>query len=1750
MEASKDSAGTPEIHVTGMGACAEDGEGEHMDPGACRCTLVSAMLPLEFIPPDTEQCLGSATCVLGTLLGALLPALVLLFAALYVAGVRVPNFAIFTEFITPDDVAAIAAEEEAANIKPKTVAVPDADIPTERTSLLPQTGLVTRPDTWRQVALTLVATLEVVGWTIGLVRRATNPHAGIFSLVTTAIALASWVYAALRPTIRPLRTPYYDLLTLYFTHFLAACVGLYEAATAPASDVALTLGHFGRVADSIVTLAGMVMIVNMPLDITANPGVDEEGLHPSLEDHCTLWQWITFTWVSPIISLGAAQPLEEKDVWQLSKTMRTRVLMRKFLQVKRSSLLRRILAANAMDLFLDGSLTVVSTLMNFSAPFFLNLTLRAMKDEVSTNSTSFSTVSVSENLRFYSAVALDSVFLPTLLRTSASNTFSTATAGSSRALQRSDAYFFAIAACVCQIIKSQSDLQHLYFSRRASVRVKGELVASVYEKALKRKDVTGAVQKGKEKDTKGKGKDKEDAPQDSSSADVGKIVSLIAADSDRVSRFVSLGPFIYDAPISIIVACSMLYSLMGWTAFAGYVAMLFALPLNTIIVRRTSSFQRSVSAMRDRRMRAMNEAIQSIKFIKFSAWESRWIVRVLDARQAELAWLRKLKVSFFFLSMMWDIVPILVAAISFSCFTLVAKRELTVDIAFPCITVFSMLSQSLTALPMIANWFVMSLVALRRIEKYLGEEEVPEYVSSLMRPAPNPHEPTDTRLGCAGATFQWPAAPTDDADKDKNKNKSGVFARIGAAWGALTGMVGKVLVLLRLKKADEPKEEAPEVVEEPPFVLRDVGVVFPQGVMSLVCGPTGSGKSSLLAALLGEMDRLEGEVYLPKEPTRLNEKTGLPMTISYCAQQPWLEHKSIKDNILFGSPYDKERYEATLSCCALLPDLAILEDGDETEIGEKGVSLSGGQKARVALARAVYARTQVVLMDDVLSAVDSHTAEQIVKRCFLGPIMKHRTVVLVTHHVDLVLPAVSWVVKLYEGQIEAQGTVAQLRESGALAMARVGQKEIEITEQAPAAEGEIQGTGLKDPNKAARKLVDEEKKSTGNVKLKVYKTYLSAASYWIFSILVMFLVIDQLNWSESYESNTSVVHITKEWLDFNLPSASRDVVPYLLIYIGIQGVISAVNILNQIPSIMSTLRASRLLYEKMLRSVIRSPSRFFDKTPSGRILNRFSKDVDTIDGGLQDFMIQVIMQMIALTVAVGTIVYAVPFFIIPALVIAYIHLWFARGYINASRDLRRIESNTRSPIISSFGELVVGIVTVRAFGSEKTFLHNMYKRLDRTQAATHYYWMCNRWLLFRFDSLGAVSVLIATTGTLLGGAGAGLAGIVIVQAQQYVRGLYWGLRFWTELEQSLNSVERVQEYLDLPPEPPAVIESNRPPAAWPSATKGTLVVEDLVLRYAPELEPVLNGVSFETKPSEKIGIVGRTGSGKSTLALSLFRFVDPTAGKIILDGIDITSIGLDDLRSRLTLIPQDAVLFNGTIRENLDPFNEYTDAEILEALQRVHLRTSDSPGRSLAASRAASIKDGVTTPMIAGVVEPEDAGRDGAQAAIVVPEDPASDESETLVPTAPSVAPSTPGGTGSGRTIFTLETKVSEGGNNFSQGQRQLLSMARALLRKSNIIIMDESTASVDFETDAKIQNTIRQEFSQSILLTIAHRLRTIIDNDRILVLNAGRVVEFDTPSNLLKKPDGVFHEMCKKSGDYDELLQMAEAKARGTDLF
>ncbi|QRV95975.1 ABC transporter [Ceratobasidium sp. AG-Ba] len=1606
---------------------------------------------------DIETCKASVKCVLRTTLETGVPALVLVVALIRILGLRAPKLPIFHEFVSQETIEAVEAEDKT---KPASASVPDADrLPTEQTRLLSPTTHQPKPKTWRQFLLVFIAILETGLSTAILVFHATG-KVHTFQVVTSSITVASWVYAGLRPLLVPSCVPYYDLFTLYTAQFLAGCVMLCSNWRSVTYVLNVTMA-----------LIGIMAIVTMPLRVAGKPEPDAEGRHPALEDYCTLLEWMTFSWVSPMISIGANKALEESDVWQLSREMRTKVLMRQFLQLKRPSLLRRLLVANGRDMFLDMILTFLCAVLDFAPPVFLNLILRALTP----NSPSTSPLSAVDSYATYTIDVVTSRSRPI----------------SSRPLQPSDAYLFALAACACQILKSQAALQHLYFGRRASVRIKAELVASVYEKALRRKDVLGSVSK--------KG-------QDNEGADAGKVVSLIAADAEWVATFVT---FVHlRRPVSAILACVLLYNLMGWAAFAGYIALILTLPINDYLVRRTNTLQKSVSAARDIRIRALNEAISSIKFIKFSAWESRWTSRVLAFREAELGWLWKLKITNFFMELVWAQGPVMVAAIGFSCFTLVAKRELGVEIAFPALRILEILSQSLGVLPITVASSIRTLVSIDRIDKYLNEDDVPDFVSSLKKDITPPHVGIDNRLGCANGRFRW---PTSSAQLEPKKPAA---PKKQSLWG-------RFLVLLRLRKPtpDVTIQEPQPEEEERPFELSDVSVLFPEGVLSVVFGPTGSGKSSLLAAILGEMDCLEGEVYLPKEPTRVDPKTGLRMGISYCAQQPWLEHsecfddhrlclevnrppvlvESIKDNILFGSPFEKERYEATIEACALRPDLLIFEDGDETEIGEKGVSLSGGQKARVALARAVYARNKVVLLDDILSAVDSHTAEHLVSRCLLGPLVKRRTVVLITHHVDLVLPAAGWVVRIKEGRIEAQGVVETVRESGMLPV--TSEKQVTSDEEPQGQENQKEAE-KKDEKKLARKLVEDEKKSTGSVTTQVYMTYLSAASYWLFALLVLLLALDQIiqlaqkfwfkHWSESYEPRTPGAH----WYDFGFPSATQNVVPYLLVYIALQATVSLVSVLGQVPTIWSTLH------------------------------------IDMIDGGLQSYMIQVLTQILALTISVATIAYAVPYFIIPAVIIAYLHVWFSNGYVTASRDLRRIESNTRSPIISGFGELLNGIVTVRAFGLERDFLNNMYKRLDLSQAATHYYWMCNRWLLVRFDTLGAISILIATVGSIQAGASAGLTGIVVTQAQTFVQGLYWALRFWTELEQSLNSVERIQEYLDLPSEPSAIINSGRPPAAWPSASTGTLVVDNLVLKYAPELEPVLNGVSFATKPSEKIGIVGRTGSGKSTLALALFRFVDPTAGKIMLDGIDITTIGLNDLRSRLTLIPQDPVLFKGTIRDNLDPFNEYTDTECIQALQRVHLPSGNTPNLSAVASRAESIQDALLTSVVPGAEEQVQSQAEQEGVAAGTSKQALAAENPVSVTTR---------GNGTGITVFTLETNVSEGGNNFSQGQRQLISMARALLRKSNVVIMDESTASVDFETDAKIQSTVREEFSQSILITIAHRLRTVIDNDRILVLSAGKVVEFDTPDNLLKKEQGVFHEMCRKSGDYDQLLALVE---------
>ncbi|KAI5116711.1 hypothetical protein M0805_003223 [Coniferiporia weirii] len=1678
--------------------------------------------------------------------------LVLVFLALHI-----PLPAFLRLLASPFRLFLTLREAEALDTDEKTPLVPEQP-PTESSS-----GDAVRVPLWLTLVLTAVGLLETGAWlSVGTYLLAIDHEqvdlAGSLRAIATAF---SWLYAALVPLVRPSATPTSSLFSLYLLHLIGGTLLLGGAlldarvGSAPLPSTPALIGYALNL--GAVTLLLLVQL-SRPLALPSS-AVDktEIGNRVSPEDYTTLWGWVSFGWIVPLVRRGTYNTLNEDDVWALSVTMRSRPVFRKFAALQEGSLTWRIWHANSLDIILDFVLTFVSVLFNYSGPYFLKRIIDA----------------------------IDSGEPPAHAR----------------------AYLFAALMFVAQAAKAEADVQHLWFGRRAAVRIRGELMAAIYDKALKRRDFSGIVAAkdvGKEGD---KGKDDPKA-----GADIGKIVNLMSADSNRIAMIVSGMYFIYGAPFEIIIACTFLYQLLGWSAFAGFLVLLLGWPLNSFIARRAIRIQKGVLAARDKRMGVLNELIGSVKFIKFFAWEERWITRTLEARAKELSWLVKSRFNSVMFQMLWTTAPILVSVLSF--FTYVAGgRELTVGTAFTAIALFNMIRAPLNVIP---TWIVQILqtrVALQRIETFLAEEEVDEQVSIIKRERAGPHAGASPEegFGLRNASFKWNAVEEKGKDKVDDDTKGKANGKAKGKKGKTNGNDAKAErdVEAALAEASEALSVATAEADHQ-FELSNISVVFPEGELSVITGPTASGKTALLLALLGEMTLVPGEgaILMCKDPSRVDEH-GHTHTLAYAAQTPWLQHQSIRENILFGDVCDEERYAAVVDACALRPDLAIFEDGDATEIGARGVSLSGGQKARVALARAVYSRSKYVLLDDPLSAVDSHTSRFLYERLFLGPLMKNRTVILVTHHVELVLPGTHYLVRMLDGRIDLQGTVKDLRERGALESITLestfeeheeGLKEDEepvVDDKAAKVPGDA-GAGIEGQSaegatpakdKKPRKLIKDEEREAGSVKWSIYKTYLKASSYWTWAILILLIVFIQMLsftekywikvWGEAYEkgspvplthiftSNTAIeqqalfsdaisphqfTHIHQDFGTAGLEDYLPPVHEKPLFYVGIYALIGFSTVLISITSVVTqytgALRASRLLFKQLLVAVVRATMRWHDVTPAGRMLNRFSKDIETVDSTLASSLQAVNSSLASFFSSMVVVVAVFPPFVIPATVIGYFYYGLAIGYLNTGRDLRRMESTSRSPIFSGFGELLEGIVTVRAFSAEPRFMNNLYGKIDLTLQMWYSFWMTNRYLLLRFDCLGALAVFTTTLFALSVEASstngwAGWAALCITSAMAFTNNIYWACRFWTQLELDLNSVERVVEYLDLPQEPPAIIENSRPPAHWPSSTgpnsDNLLEVKDLEVRYAPDLPAVLHDISFSLKARERIGLLGRTGSGKSTLAMSILRFVDPAKGRILIDGIDITSIGVHDLRARLTFIPQDAALFSGTLRDNLDPFSEYGDEACIDALHRVQM-IGEAEYMSQRSSRAPSVRNLVI-------------GREGTDATVVETSSPAEPSgsgsgshsgSPSRPPSETTTVADNDSSSGKGPTKITLDTDVSAGGLNFSAGQRQLIAMARALLRQSAVIVLDEATSSIDFATDAKIQKTIREEFGSSLLLTIAHRLRTVIDYDRLIVLDAGSIAEFDTPYNLLQREGGIFRGMCLKSGSFAELEEVARHKA------
>ncbi|KZT01063.1 multidrug resistance-associated ABC transporter [Laetiporus sulphureus 93-53] len=1199
------------------------------------------------------------------------------------------------------------------------------------------------------------------------------------------------------------------------------------------------------------------------------------------------------------------------------------------------------------------------------------------------------------------------------------------------------------------------------------VRLKVQLNSILFAKTLVRKDVASSSGPAAASDgatssaASGDGKSKEKEEDDFSSK--AQIMTLMTTDVDRVSEFAWHLFTLIDSPVEIVIGTLFLYNLLGISCFIGLAVTCLFLPLNHFAGKVVVGAQDNLMKARDERVSLMNEILGGIRMLKFMAWERSFEERVMKIRAKELKYQRlnyHIEVLF---NAIWNSTPIVVTLVSFWHFAVVRQQVLTPSIAFTSISIFNEMKFALNALPETFINMLQSLVSMRRIEKYLLGQEVAKVEPLDGQPHP---------IILQNATITWP--------QDRVHGASAIPS-----------------------VASTPQQK---------FTLLDLSLNFPLGELTLICGRLGSGKSLLLLSLLGEADVLAGQVISPRTPPDTissfagvvvpEEEWVVEGVCAYVPQSAWLRNASIKDNILFDLPYVEERYRKTLQVCALESDLKILEDGDMSEIGEKGVNLSGGQKARVSLARAVYSRASVLLLDDVLSAVDAHTARHLYHECLKGDLMTGRTVILVSHHVQLCAPGAEYVVALDNGRVQYQGDVDGFRSSGVmstLVQSGVADKEddkeetavetveelvpvqeysTEITEDGSETTSTAAGTEADvkaGPKKVPRKLIEEEKRAVGHIGKDVWTAYLGACGEWGFWIVfVAALLLAALS---PVAENGWLRIWTGSSTDTGEPKSAMF---YITVYAAITCIGVVLTTLRWFVVYYGGIHASTVLHKRLLEGVLFANIRFHDTISRGRLLNRFGKDFEGVDSSLPDNFGRSVVYCFSVTTTFITITYVGGFpFLLAAVLFGTLYYSIGKVYGQTSRDMRRLDSVTRSPLYSIYGETIAGVTVLRAFGASTKFMRDMLRCVDTN--ANPYYWMwgVNRWLSARFNLLSSAVVgVTAFIAILTPSINASLAGFALAFASTVLNDLLFLVRRFVGLEQSMVAVERIKEFSELPREPPEFIEP-RPPAAWPE--KGEIVCENLVIRYAPDLPNVLHNLTFRIEPGEKVGVLGRTGSGKSTLALSFFRFVEPTEGRILIDGLDISKMGLTDLRGKLTIIPQDPTILSGTLRSTLDVFNEYEDAEIYEALRRVHLI-------------------------------------------------PAGDRSDEDLETV------------NANVFRNLDSPVSEGGENFSTGEKQLLCMARAILKRTKVLLMDEATASVDYATDELIGKTIRHEFAESTILTIAHRLRTVIDYDRVMLLDQGRIAEFDKPHVLLADPTSKFHALCKATGknEFTMLKKMA----------
>ncbi|KAL0418604.1 UNVERIFIED_CONTAM: ABC transporter C family member 5 [Sesamum radiatum] len=1075
----------------------------------------------------------------------------------------------------------------------------------------------------------------------------------------------------------------------------------------------------------------------------------------------------------------------------------------------------------------------------------------------------------------------------------------------------------------------------------------------------------------------------------------GEIVNYMAVDVQRVGDYSWYLHDIWMLPLQIILALAILYKNVGIASVATLIATIISIVATIPLARIQEDYQDKLMTAKDDRMRKTSECLRNMRILKLQAWEDRYRLILEEMRGVEFKYLRKALYSQAFITFIFWSSPIFVSAVTFgTCIML--GGHLTAGSVLSALATFRILQEPLRNFPDLVSMMAQTKVSLDRITGFLHEEELQEDATIAL-----PRGISNVAIEIKDGEFSWdPSAPSPTLSS----------------------------IQFRVEK----------------------------GMRVAVCGVVGSGKSSFLSSILGEIPKISGEVRI----------CG---SAAYVSQSAWIQSGNIEENILFGSPMDKAKYKSVIHACSLKKDLELFSHGDQTIIGDRGINLSGGQKQRVQLARALYHDADIYLLDDPFSAVDAHTGSELFKE-YIMTALATKTVVFVTHQVEF-LPAADLILVLKEGRIIQSGKYDELLQAGTdfNALVCAHHEAIEAmdfcnqtsedsdkhdppdssvpTIKRDSVGNDIDSTASEVQQGAStsdQKAIKEKKKAKRSRRKQLVQEEDGARKSWLESVLLLQIASSWwMAWAnpqttgEKPRTNSMVLLVVYMVLAFGSSW-----------FIFVRAVLVAT----------FGLAAAQKLFMKMLRTVFRAPMSFFDSTPAGRILNRVSIDQSVVDldipfrlGGFASTTIQ----LVGIVGVMTQVTWQILLLVVP---MAIACLWMQKYYMASSRELVRIVSIQKSPVIHLFAESIAGAATIRGFGQEKRFMKRNLYLLDCfarpffcSLAAIE--WLCLRMeLLSTFVFAFCMILLVSFPHGTIDPSMAGLA--VTYGLNLNARLSRWILSF-CKLENKIISIERIHQYCEIPSEAPAIIEDSRPPSSWPENGKIELI--DLKVRYKECLPVVLHGVSCTFPGGKKIGIVGRTGSGKSTLIQALFRLIEPAGGRIIIDSIDIATIGLHDLRSRLSIIPQDPTLFEGTIRGNLDPLEEHSDQEIWQALDKSQLGE---------------------------IVRQKE---------------------------------------------HKLDTPVLENGDNWSVGQRQLVSLGRALLKQARILVLDEATASVDSATDNLIQKIIRTEFKNCTVCTIAHRIPTVIDSDLVLVLSDGRVAEFDTPSRLLEDKSSMFLKLVSE---------------------